>query len=88
MLADLDFQGYDYVSDQSWKRRGIPRTNGLLKSLTVLMFFVTYVAFQFPSTVLIRKIGPPYFLSTIVLCWGILMIVSFYQHPSMLVDWH
>jgi hypothetical protein len=40
------------------------------------VFFVPYVLFQPPATVLIRKIGPPIFLSTLVLVWGILMIVS------------
>lgn len=47
-----------------------------IKSLVVLMFFVTYVTFQPPSTILIRKIGPPKFLSSIILSWGILMLVS------------
>ncbi|KAJ5469384.1 hypothetical protein N7539_009002 [Penicillium diatomitis] len=47
---------------------------GYRYSLMVLMFFVTYVIFQPPSTVLIRKIGPPNFLSGIILSWGILML--------------
>ncbi|KAJ5623953.1 hypothetical protein N7510_000262 [Penicillium lagena] len=47
---------------------------GYRYSLIVLMFFVTYVIFQPPATVLIRKIGPPYFLSAIIFSWGILML--------------
>lgn len=51
-----------------------------IKSLVVLMFFVTYVTFQPPSTILIRKIGPPKFLSSIILSWGILMLVSLHGY--------
>lgn len=40
------------------------------------MFFITYVVFQPPATVLIRKMGPSYFLSLMILCWGALMMVS------------
>lgn len=43
-------------------------------SLIVLMFFVTYIIFQPPSMVLLRKFGPRTFMTTIVACWGILMI--------------
>ncbi|KAJ6134596.1 hypothetical protein N7523_000918 [Penicillium sp. IBT 18751x] len=48
--------------------------NGTRYSLVVLMFFITYVVFQPPATVLIRKMGPPYFLSLMVFCWGALML--------------
>lgn len=43
-------------------------------SIVTLVFFVTYVLFQPPSTVLCRKIGPRVYLSVITLLWGILMI--------------
>jgi hypothetical protein len=39
------------------------------------MFFVPYVLFQPPMTVLIRKIGPTIFLGTIVMTWAVIMIV-------------
>lgn len=39
------------------------------------MFFVPYTIFQPPMTVIIRKIGPTYFLSAIILGWGATMIV-------------
>lgn len=41
------------------------------------MFFVPYVLFQPPMTVLIRKIGPTIFLGTIVMTWAVIMIVCF-----------
>jgi len=43
-------------------------------SIITLVFFITYVIFQPPATVLCRKIGPRVFLSTITLAWGIVMI--------------
>ncbi|KAJ5241769.1 uncharacterized protein N7469_000096 [Penicillium citrinum] len=43
-------------------------------SIVVLMFFVPYVLFQPPMTVLIRKIGPTIFLGTIVMTWAVIMI--------------
>ncbi|KAJ5110584.1 hypothetical protein N7532_001119 [Penicillium argentinense] len=43
-------------------------------SIVVLMFFVPYVLFQPPMTILIRKIGPTIFLGTIVMTWAVIMI--------------
>lgn len=39
------------------------------------MFFVPYIIFQPPMTILIRKIGPTVFLGTIVMTWAVIMIV-------------
>ncbi|UKZ83898.1 hypothetical protein TrVFT333_011713 [Trichoderma virens FT-333] len=39
-----------------------------------LVFFTTYIVFQPPSTVLIRKIGPRTHLAVITLLWGAVMI--------------
>jgi hypothetical protein len=44
-------------------------------SLIVLVFFIPYVLFQPPATVVIRKIGPRRFLSAITILWGATMIV-------------
>ena len=38
------------------------------------MFFVTYVVFQPPSTVIVRKVGPRIHLALITLFWGATMI--------------
>lgn len=43
-------------------------------SIVTLVFFVTYIVFQPPSTVIIRKIGPRIHLSVITLLWGAVMI--------------
>ncbi|KAI0180791.1 major facilitator superfamily MFS-1 [Hypoxylon sp. FL1284] len=43
-------------------------------SVITLLFFVTYMIFQPPSTIIIRKIGPRLFLSSITLGWGAVMI--------------
>ncbi|KAJ5691943.1 hypothetical protein N7462_001366 [Penicillium macrosclerotiorum] len=43
-------------------------------SIVVLMFFVPYIIFQPPMTILIRKIGPTIFLGTIVMTWAVIMI--------------
>ncbi|KAL2256406.1 hypothetical protein VTK26DRAFT_1729 [Humicola hyalothermophila] len=39
-----------------------------------LVFFVTYVVFQPPSTVIVRKIGPRIHMSLITLLWGAVMV--------------
>lgn len=39
-----------------------------------LVFFVTYVVFQPPSTVLVRKIGPRIHLAAITFLWGACMV--------------
>lgn len=39
-----------------------------------LVFFTTYIVFQPPSTILIRKIGPRLHLAFITLLWGAVMI--------------
>ncbi|KAF8859312.1 MFS general substrate transporter [Acephala macrosclerotiorum] len=43
-------------------------------SLIVLIFFIPYVLFQPPATVVLRKVGPRHFLSAITLLWGACMI--------------
>ncbi|CAG8976274.1 hypothetical protein HYALB_00012465 [Hymenoscyphus albidus] len=44
---------------------------GAQYSLIVLLFFIPYVIFQPPATVLMRKIGPRIFLTAIVILWGV-----------------
>lgn len=43
-------------------------------SIITLVFFITYVIFQFPATIVIKKLGPRAFLPTITLLWGVVMI--------------
>jgi MFS family permease len=38
------------------------------------VFFVTYIVFQPPSTVIVRKLGPRLHLALITLLWGAVMI--------------
>jgi hypothetical protein len=49
---------------------------GARYNIITLIFFIPYVLFQPVATVVIRKIGPRRFLSTITLFWGATMIVS------------
>lgn len=51
--------------------------NSLDQSLVVLMFFVPYVIFQPPMTVITRKLGPTYFLGSIIVAWAAIMVVRF-----------
>jgi MFS transporter, ACS family, DAL5 transporter family protein len=46
----------------------------VLQQVASLVFFTTYVAFQPPATVVIRKVGPRPFLAAITLFWGVVMI--------------
>lgn len=50
-------------------------------NIIVLVFFIPYVLFQPPATIVLRKLGPRIFLSAITIMWGGLMIVS--KEPSI-----
>jgi hypothetical protein len=39
------------------------------------MFFVPYIIAQPPLTAITRKLGPTYFLGSIVISWGAILIV-------------
>lgn len=43
-------------------------------SIIALVFFPTYVIFQIPATVVAKKLGPRWFLSTITVLWGLCMV--------------
>ncbi|THC91771.1 hypothetical protein EYZ11_008778 [Aspergillus tanneri] len=43
-------------------------------SVIVLIFFVPYVIFQPPMTIITRKVGPTFFLGTIVVLWGAILV--------------
>lgn len=47
---------------------------GMKYSIVTLVFFTTYVVFQFPSTIVIRYLGPRNHLAGITLLWGSVMI--------------
>jgi hypothetical protein len=40
----------------------------------VLIFFVPYIIFEFPAPVVIRKLGPRYFISFMTFTWGVILI--------------
>ncbi|OBT92571.1 hypothetical protein VE01_09643 [Pseudogymnoascus verrucosus] len=48
--------------------------DGTKYSIVILVMFITYVAFQPVATVLMRIIGPRYFLSAITVSWGAVVI--------------
>lgn len=55
-------------------------------NIITLIFFIPYVLFQPPATVLLRKIGPRIFLSAIVVFWGACMIgFGFAPHWEVMV---
>jgi hypothetical protein len=43
-------------------------------NIVTLVFFTSYIFFQFPSTVIIRYLGPRNHIAGITLAWGLLMI--------------
>jgi MFS family permease len=49
-------------------------TVGERYGIVTLVFFVSYIVFQPPSTIIVRKLGPRIFLSLITLVWGATMI--------------
>ena len=58
-------------------------------SVVTLVFFATYIVFQFPSTVVIRYLGPRNHLAGITLLWGAVMIgmgVCYVFRVDFLID--
>lgn len=43
-------------------------------SIITLVFFTTYIVFQPPSTIIVRKLGPRVHLAIITVAWGSVMI--------------
>lgn len=39
-------------------------------SITLLVFFITYVGIQIPSNTIIRRVGTQWYLAGMILCWG------------------
>lgn len=52
---------------------------GARYNIITLIFFIPYVLFQPPATVVLRKVGPRVFLSAITIFWGATMIVKYLQ---------
>lgn len=50
---------------------------GARYNIITLIFFIPYVLFQPPATVVLRKVGPRVFLSAITVFWGATMIVCY-----------
>lgn len=53
---------------------------GARYSIITLVFFFTYVFLQPPATVILRKIGPKWFLPSTCLAWGILTVGFGFVH--------
>lgn len=53
---------------------------GTRYSVIILTFFAAYTVFQPLGTVLTRKLGPRWFLSSITMAWGIVMIGNGFVH--------
>lgn len=49
-------------------------TVGMRYSIVTLVFFTTYIVFQFPSTIVIRYLGPRPHLAGITVLWGAVML--------------
>ncbi|KAJ5775100.1 phthalate transporter [Penicillium nucicola] len=55
---------------------------GARYSIVLLVFFIPYVIVQFPSSIIVRKIGARAFLAGITFAWGVVMIGFGFVH-----DW-
>ncbi|RLL96448.1 hypothetical protein CFD26_103730 [Aspergillus turcosus] len=47
---------------------------GTRYSLIVLIFFIPYIIFQPAMTIITRKLGPTFFLGTIIISWGVILV--------------
>lgn len=76
-LMDRTNLGIAAVAGMSYDLR---TTVGARYSLITLVFFFTYVFLQPPATVILRKIGPKWFLPTTCLAWGIFTVGFGFVH--------
>jgi sugar phosphate permease len=54
-------------------------------SVALLVFFISYFLFELPSNVVLRKIGPPIWLSFLATGWGVIMLcMGFVQNAAAL----
>ncbi|PVI06724.1 phthalate transporter-like protein [Periconia macrospinosa] len=53
---------------------GVLEGNVSRYSIVSLLFFITYILFQIPSTPLARKVGPRIYCAVIVISWGAVMV--------------
>ncbi|KAF4760140.1 hypothetical protein HAV15_006746 [Penicillium sp. str.  len=67
MTDDLKLAGTRYVGGYS----AVPMISC---SIMILIFFVPYVLLQPPMTVVTRKVGPRFFLGSIILFWGAILV--------------
>ncbi|KAI1822491.1 major facilitator superfamily MFS-1 [Xylaria intraflava] len=70
-VMDRSNLGAAYVAGLA---KDLDLTVGTRYSLVTLLFFITYILFQAPSTVICRKVGPRPFLAFITIAWGIVLI--------------
>jgi hypothetical protein len=71
MGTDLALKGFRYVRKFSPSDEIVANPG---KNIITLVFFPTYIIFQIPSTIIVKKLGPRLHLGTITLLWGSLMI--------------
>ncbi|KAL9027430.1 MAG: hypothetical protein Q9196_004039 [Gyalolechia fulgens] len=66
-------ESYDPIIDR-YTEAEIKAVVRKFQSVITLVFFITYVVAQPPTTILTRFFGPRIWLATITLCWGATMI--------------
>lgn len=49
-------------------------------NIVTLIFFTTYIVFEFPSTIVIRYLGPRNHLAGITFAWGLVMLGTYPTH--------
>ncbi|CAH0055902.1 unnamed protein product [Clonostachys solani] len=59
---------------------------GLRYNTANLVFFIPYILFQAPATIILRKVGPRLYLGSIVVAWGGVMVaMGFVQDHNQLI---
>ncbi|PTD06384.1 putative transporter [Fusarium culmorum] len=55
-------------------------------SIALLLFFVPYMICEIPSNIIIRRIGARWWLTVLILCWGVcILVMGFVKHWVPLV---
>lgn len=49
-------------------------------NVALFVFFIPYILFEVPSNILLRKVAPSTWLSSIMFCWGMTLISHLQYH--------
>ncbi|KAF5007233.1 hypothetical protein FDECE_6427 [Fusarium decemcellulare] len=73
----------DRINISNARIQGMPQEidlSGNRFNIALFIYFVPYILLEVPSNILIRKVRPSFYLSTLMFCWGIINMCMGFVH--------